>query len=507
MDYSWGETWFHEISQPPPLLRLPTELLDEILSHLCRHCSDKRLYFGLSVSEKEALASERAVLMNLCLVSKAMRGIVSPVLFHYYASVSAVNRDNFLRTILHRPDLAAAVKYASLASYRGYYDYRPLPFFASAVEVEEKRSIPRWVVLANWHTPNAIKSLEHVSHQAGFHPLYNELLLTHLPQVERLRIMLEPLSDAENEALTTTARFPSLRPPLELPLLRRLTVWKYGESVGSDDWFIRVSPILIAATNLHFLDISNGLSIQPMTETHRSQHGERVAAYTRNLGRLKTLVISTASIMSFENFEEILLLCPKLEALQCFYHDELVCPPSLFFQALQALSTTLKRLRVRFIPVRLRADNEETVDEEYSPLEAGAMDMFTALEVLSIDQASFRQVKFRPEYGSVDPSTPEDPAKDDGQKLARILPPSIRVLFITNVFLPSIVDDLIGLAEKVGMGSFPCLRKIFVGFGSIRREMKMPEMTEKFKNLGITIKIGEIDEHYYEISDEHVFAT
>ncbi|CZR45239.1 uncharacterized protein FPRO_15586 [Fusarium proliferatum ET1] len=115
------------------LQSLPTEVLQFICAHLCRHCQDKTLipHFELpltdqSAPDRDTTSANAETLKDLCAlsrVSRRLRDVAQPILYHEFPSLELRERrlEPFLQTVIARPDLAKVVKTlafnSSLANY------------------------------------------------------------------------------------------------------------------------------------------------------------------------------------------------------------------------------------------------------------------------------------------------------------------------------------------------------------------------------------------------------
>ena len=107
--------------RPSRLLGLPTEILVLILGDFCQHCRSSN---NKQQQESETLPvvwdrSDRQALYSACLVSRRLRDIAQPILYHdcilghdlsyHGSSANARPLVSFLRTVTKRPELAALV--------------------------------------------------------------------------------------------------------------------------------------------------------------------------------------------------------------------------------------------------------------------------------------------------------------------------------------------------------------------------------------------------------------
>ncbi len=110
---------------PATLAALPNEILCDIVSNFCLHCSDlhetplallPRADTDPADSWMSWYTVDRQALYSICLVSRRFRAVAQPVLYHEflpgYGQTTAWNRrlDSFLRTVVLRPDLGSLVR-------------------------------------------------------------------------------------------------------------------------------------------------------------------------------------------------------------------------------------------------------------------------------------------------------------------------------------------------------------------------------------------------------------
>lgn len=106
-----------DLTRRPPartLLALPAEILIKISQNLCIHCRHPRI--GEVADDEAAIAiHEQTALANLSALSRHLRTIAQPILFHFFHSLSGLidtwrRLALFVRTLCYRPDLAASVR-------------------------------------------------------------------------------------------------------------------------------------------------------------------------------------------------------------------------------------------------------------------------------------------------------------------------------------------------------------------------------------------------------------
>ncbi|KAI0548123.1 hypothetical protein F4679DRAFT_552037 [Xylaria curta] len=106
--------------------RLPTELIVEICSYLCPHCCPCPDAENLLHA---ATTSSRSALLNLCLTSSRLRAIAQPILYHHIhiLNENVKSCEDLLNTMIHRPDLARAVRYLIRTRFAPRLDHRDGP--------------------------------------------------------------------------------------------------------------------------------------------------------------------------------------------------------------------------------------------------------------------------------------------------------------------------------------------------------------------------------------------
>ncbi|KAH6628078.1 hypothetical protein F5144DRAFT_577923 [Chaetomium tenue] len=97
------------------LLTLPTEILITISQNLCLHCRSPRIG-ELPDDETTTGVHEQTSLAHLSTTCTRLRAVAQPILFHFFHpladghSTTRLRLAHLIRTLHHRPDLAACVK-------------------------------------------------------------------------------------------------------------------------------------------------------------------------------------------------------------------------------------------------------------------------------------------------------------------------------------------------------------------------------------------------------------
>ncbi|KAJ2905688.1 hypothetical protein MKZ38_004763 [Zalerion maritima] len=94
-----------------PFDQLPLLVLECVCHHLCWHClTDYAPARRLSNAEEEVRREGIETLYRLCLVSRAVRDVAQPILFHRFRGIRAAQIAKFTLILQLRPDLALAVR-------------------------------------------------------------------------------------------------------------------------------------------------------------------------------------------------------------------------------------------------------------------------------------------------------------------------------------------------------------------------------------------------------------
>lgn len=122
---------------PFRLLRLPLEIQRAICANLCEHCVYAECSFTISAFHDGqrcfVYTDELSSLSKSC---RALRDLAQPILHH----VVPVHRPaKFLRTLLHRPDLAASVRVYAGLQYMYSYGGDRIPRISYAHASKEAR--------------------------------------------------------------------------------------------------------------------------------------------------------------------------------------------------------------------------------------------------------------------------------------------------------------------------------------------------------------------------------
>ncbi|KAF5723963.1 hypothetical protein FMUND_1284 [Fusarium mundagurra] len=112
---------------------LPAEILQSICGQFCHHCQGNTLipHFDLPLTiendpDRDTYSANAEAVQNLCalsLVSRRLRKVAQPILYHEFPSLELRRGrlEPFLRTIIARPDLATAVKTLAYNSNLAFY--------------------------------------------------------------------------------------------------------------------------------------------------------------------------------------------------------------------------------------------------------------------------------------------------------------------------------------------------------------------------------------------------
>lgn len=125
---------FNEINSCLPMARLP----DEILLEIARHLSDE--YDERSSRDEDDVKEVKHTLLDLCMTSMLFRTVAQPALHYYFERTSddlnpydgsdllpatndcefrrCTRTESFIKTLIHRPDLAASVKSMKLDAFQ-----------------------------------------------------------------------------------------------------------------------------------------------------------------------------------------------------------------------------------------------------------------------------------------------------------------------------------------------------------------------------------------------------
>ena len=522
------------------LLNLPVELVEKIICTLCTHCQPQKQFI-----------TWRSDLVRLCLVSRLVRAIAQPILFHHYTLGWASNGATlllFLRTLVQRPDLSQAVRTVHLTppGYRG-----PDSVYYSIIADAARTCLEAEYMdqLFLWPT-NPTDGIERVQpnweqwSELGLDigEFCEELLLYHTPQLENLAMLRarKPGSTRHHSSTREVSyenQLVKLNATLNLPFLRRLTLnRKLQAGYVAPLYISRFARLLATIKSLHTLETDAVGFMDPETSSQRIKAALTEAECANCLGNLKVLSFTKLLRMPHDELQHMVQMCTSLEVIQ-FSTAFKNTSPAGFVRAIEAAAPTLKRVKLDL--VRLHSRNGPMLDmytnneplpfseqgsvdgipyPSYEPVGSSAFQNFTALEVLWIDQAAYRPLRILPvrlsalsekERSNVPPSmqNPGVDSDDDGEKLAKLLPPLIRVLVITNVYQPNIFDDLINLALMAASGHFSRLRKVVVGAEDYPNQINQWAIKSEFMKAGIVVEFGTVNEGAYDITDERCFLT
>jgi len=499
------------------------ELVEEVLCCLCSHCHlplSKWMLVQYASSEQIALAS-------LCLVSKLLRALAQPLLFHHFQSHNGDHISKlplFVRTIIRQPDLAAAVKWISICTPVNPSSFPPawpsvLNEFSMATipEAAERLNISQSLLLS-LHEYRGGRIPDQFLRRMPFMKFWNfceQLLLTYTPQLEQLRIEKRR---GRRERIRDMSHFTSLGLNLSLPFLRRMTLTFTPTTPHIEPFrdfdIARFAPLLGATERLHTLEIIGARRflggrrtiMVPVSPSIRQQE----AWCATGLQHLKNLVFTGCCMLPLDELAHLTQLCSSLEAIE-FYPVVPRDEPVDIMRAIEPAARTLRRIRINLINASdWRFITHGMQFYNYQPLDYRAFQNFNLLQVLWLDQAAFRKIKFVPNIlqpdhsqcneSPADISTPGEEPGDYSANLADILPPFITTLFIVEVFQPSIYADLVYLAEKTKSGSFPQLRKVYVEDGNYPLLSDQEDISNLFTKISVQVTFGKINELDYSMA-------
>ncbi|CEL11120.1 hypothetical protein ASPCAL14226 [Aspergillus calidoustus] len=428
---------------PRSLMTLPYELRTQIGSYLC------------SVEERDT----QKVLSQLTQTCKALRDTFQPLLFRTYTNYSEpVSRlVSFLRAIVSRPDLAAAVTTVTFDSF-----LKP-----TGVTILEKEFIDTCISNLGLPVPAEDWHLE-----GTYRHLPVETLLAYTPNIESLTLAVN-----EEWNLDLLPSFHDASPKIEFPHLRSLSIYYYF--IAGDRWAIdygQIAPLLDASSHLEHLSLP---SLEGFWEGHENPPIPR-------LDSLKTLDLGESAMGMF-------LITSLLKACKILQKFELYWLSSTGYDESHEDWSTLE---VWDALARLKDTIEEIIFEASSDIPLGSL---TADSVSSLsDFTKLRTLKVvgRSLEGMLQAWTLKTGNSDMDEFVAQLLPSGIRELAI---WFPSrdLIPALFALAKAKSQGLYTDLGAVEIGHSPVFKEwLPRPEwprneaaLREAFARAGVQLKM------------------
>ncbi|KAK3939201.1 competence-damaged protein-domain-containing protein [Diplogelasinospora grovesii] len=420
---------------------LPNEILSLILSNFCLHCREPlKTPHAYSLIEPEPHEYEKLcwysadcqALHSACLVSRKLRDIAQPILYHaflpgYRGSCDSQSMQydwrrrltTFLRTVARRGDLAAQVRMV-------YLDDQALEGIeAEADPAIEEAARARGFRLSNFLGPFPRDDMWSVLSPYGpSGPKMTGMILACLPNLTNFSIccisgtILRCLPSSVLRAAGVSS----------LPLQ---TIDVIGGCLGDRfDGILEMAAPTLRTLNIFDAELSSGSLARPFPNL-------------RNVG------ITTGG---FGGSEFELLLPGRVGLETCIYEACECCgspsfSPSHTVELLRSHTETLETLR---LDLRFR-DTPRLVDGMYLPERIPSLRDFAVLRDLFLNTLYI--------HNGVDESP------DDDSVLIRLLPPSIVSLKLADSMsndsrLERLAKGLLHLAEAASQGQFPRLQRV-----------------------------------------------
>jgi hypothetical protein len=438
--------------------RLPVELIAQICTQLCMHCSSPD---ALPHADTTDARLAKAALARFARTARCIHAIAQPYVFHFYATgniprlVVSQERgcathlatpypnefenghDNdhlplFLRTVIQRPDLAAHIKALQLISSPKVDDLARADMDAigatageatdlggtsSAFRMLRKASVELGVVDLNMFHPDCRwrpgrYSVLSVEDGTCIHHTLEQLALLFCPNVNTL-VFCSPFDT--KFMITTDQPFPYTE-------MRKLEHF-WGVIKSSHRDFPSLAKVALLSHTRHFLSREDILCSMPNIETFHGAHlrfpgpsyNIRFDPWVNPMSHVRRLVVSE---LNMDDLEVLVLACPRLRDLEYRHHGHFsrahqVDGPGI----LQALSSATRTLRQLVLVSMGDCDPRGALVGGTEALAIPSLSAFTKLEELALNQNHLAQ-------GGV--ADDDDEEQQYATSLAEFLPRSIK---------------------------------------------------------------------------------
>ncbi|KAF6809145.1 f-box domain protein [Colletotrichum sojae] len=425
---------------------LPLELMEQICSLLCPHCQNPNDFL-----DREDVQAAKKTLSSLCRVSRTIRSVAQPFLFHYYSTGNVppeadfairgrqqdLPREDdklpvFLRSIIQRPDLATQIKAVQLVETDEITgltaDLAPL-ILAESKRVGVSSQAPTIGHLETeiWRGSRSRSEAMRQIQRRDVHHWLEELAIILSPNVELLSI-----------ARDSFCQYTHIRESnVSLPSLKTVAL----RGVTRNQHIHEAAALFNTAPNLETVlssrcSLFDGLSPWTLCKP-----------WTLNLQSVSRLVLSE---IGFSDLGLLVACCPGLRELDLTAVNihrtagEDYWDVSKLLRTLDPVRHQIRKLRLTCSPSQRSGAGERRAASETDWSFRG----FEMLEELAVDQAAVEGYS----------RSSEDDAEYFQSSLVEMLPPSIRsvhFMYVHNEFLPELKRF-----AKDAMFWFPALRTV-----------------------------------------------
>ncbi|KAI1366213.1 hypothetical protein F5Y08DRAFT_140901 [Xylaria arbuscula] len=453
-----------QLSSPPRLFDLPTEILLLIFSHFCLHCREPNevleIYYPNKQQEYDQpswYSLDLQALYSICLVSRRFRDIAQPILYHEFVpgyGDSCISQQYswtgrlfcFFRTVTLRPDLADLVQRFYLSHWLLDVDIMGQRRIQAILEESARvRDINLSEFLRPFHSLPARECL------GIYRPAYEELvamLLSFLPNLIRLYLTRAvPSSPIPVESLSVAGT-------------RRMRLKSIEIDASNSNLRTRLGGILdMSVSTLTSLNINS----------YCSYNGDKLGISGVFFPNLRTISV-TMSGMIGSDLESLLSRCTGLET---FIYDStsiIFCiRPSMIIKYLNRHRDTLTTLRLDLRDARIT--HERFLHERIFSLRSFPVLSHVSLNLLFV-------------YNSTNEHQQDDNA------LCQLLPSSIISLQLYDtVGTPAgarLSQGLLQLIDAVSQGQFSRLKSIRC---FVREQIGGYDISMVFKGVGIELEM------------------
>ncbi|KAK5996911.1 hypothetical protein PT974_02258 [Cladobotryum mycophilum] len=456
------------------LAKLPVEILDLICAQLCHHCR------GLDGLLGDDDRDGRLALASLSATSRTLRDVAQPFLFHRLWHPRPFGAD-FIRTLLNRPDLAAAVKILDQSTcvpirYPGKEDAE----FIYDVAFELKLEIfddPEFDKLEEFHYDDeeeqhiwhGIQEFERGKRPHDFDYLFPETLIALLPNLQSLAFSQTDYDASQHDVLARRFRRLGDRPGL--PHLRTL---KLQSTEGHLKLFHPANAVLMnAAPKLERLVISH-------CDQLKDSRGHRKMIHAMpNLRMIEFRDCELEHLFDQEApyLRSLIEASPKLENFSYTHlptgDHRLWNGPIPTASILACLEPSKQTLRHFEIDLSRQVKHMANLEEDEPGLGIQSLEGFSVLETVKLSNRSFCQCHLVnvPFF-----------TRHDAHCLTKLLSPvsqSLKVLVVKVGRISRAWFDIASLGEQVAQGKFPALEHLEIRPTFTKRFGKLWQETQR----------------------------
>lgn len=438
---------------------LPLEIKQAICATLCPHC---RADFPLGW--KSQFDIDRRALAALSLTCKENQVLSKPFLYHRPGPIQ--NYSSFVKTLLHRPDLAEHVR-----------EYHSVEYWGDVSSEEDKKiikDVALSLLLDTAEDPLLEKALEFEYKQ-----LCAEIPIALAPNLERMITTIDPLS---LNKITTykflegrLARLKHQQGLKTLHCLRFKALDNYFFSMNNPN----INALLRITPHLRDLTFQGTLGLESAVWSDFFDDSQLISetttrTWTRALRHLRSLSFECSSLRMSPHphhssyFREMAALSPSLQSFR--FHASPINSetagqfvPRMFLGALDPCRTTLETLDLDFSRITTASTFHSSPSSQLLP---SHFSPFTNLKFLKLDEESICKSL----TGSNELSIEEVPASCVFDILSQLPKVECFLVRMREIGNSHTTKDLFLLGHEITCGKLPNFRKVELHIRSRERE-------------------------------------